>query len=55
MRDKGGSLKIRRRYVFEFASTGDARYQGIVSLLGNQLLELEMDAHIIPDNEGPHS
>lgn len=48
-RDDQGSLKLRRRYSFEFTSTGQARYQGKIELFGNRLQKMELDAHIIPE------
>jgi hypothetical protein len=48
-RDDKGTLRLRRRYSFEFASTGQERYQGVISLAGMRLLSLDLDAHIIPD------
>ena len=48
-RDEDGSLKLRRRYNFEFTSTGQSRYQGTVELFGNRLQKLELEAHIIPE------
>jgi len=50
-RDEIGSLKIRRRYVFEFSSTGQARYQGEIVLLGHILKSMELEAHILPEDE----
>ena len=32
-----GNFAMRRTYQFEFSSTGDRRYQGIIVLLGLQL------------------
>jgi len=43
-RDPGGSLRIRRSYRFEYATSGDRRYQGLVVMLGSQLQVLKMDA-----------
>lgn len=50
-RNDQGSLILRRRYSFEFTSTGQARYQGRIELLGKHLEKLELDAYIIPDDE----
>jgi len=41
VRDETGALGLRRRYSFEFTSTGETRYQGRVLLLGGRLLSLE--------------
>lgn len=51
VRDETGALKIRRRYGFEFTSTGESRYQGTIILIGLSLQSLEMEAYIIPDDE----
>ena len=54
VRDETGSLKMRRRYRFEFASTGSERYQGIIVLNGQSLQSMELEAHILPeDNDSP--
>lgn len=50
-RDSEGSLKMRRCYDFEFASTGQARYKGSIELLGHQLQHFELEAHILPSDE----
>ncbi|WP_417585237.1 DUF3301 domain-containing protein [Nitrincola sp.] len=43
-----GQLTIKRRYVFEFTSTGDERYQGNIELLGSRMRHIEVDAHRVP-------
>ena len=42
-RDPGGTLRIRRSYRFEYSSSGDRRYQGLVVMLGTQLQILKME------------
>ena len=55
VRSPTGIMALRRRYQFEFASTGQARYRGEVVLLGQQIISLEMEPHILPDSEQrPH-
>ncbi len=49
-RDDEGSLRLRRRYGFEFTSTGEARSQGTVELFGFKLQNLHLDAHMLPEN-----
>jgi hypothetical protein len=49
-RDEQGILRLRRRYGFEFTSTGQERYEGIISLAGMRMLSLDLDAHIVPDD-----
>ncbi len=36
---------LLRRYVFEFSSTGDERYEGRVTTLGRRVTSVEVDAH----------
>ncbi len=42
-RDAEGRLVFRRVYRFEFASTGDERYQGIVILLGMRMQSVQLE------------
>jgi len=49
-RDASGSLRLRRRYAFEFTSTGEARYAGLVELIGRKLQRIELEAHILPED-----
>jgi hypothetical protein len=51
IRDEAGSLMLRRRYRFEFSSTGSARYQGTIELRGQRLQSMELEAHIIPEDD----
>jgi hypothetical protein len=51
VRDETGSLGIRRRYSFEFTSTGEARNQGTIVLLGSIVKSLDLEAHIMPDQD----
>ena len=50
-RGASGKLVLRRRYNFEFTSTGAARYQGIVVFLGKNLQQFTLEPHILPDQE----
>lgn len=50
-RGETGSLQLRRRYAFEFTSTGEQRYQGLIELSGRRLQSIELEAHILPDSE----
>lgn len=50
-RNEFGSLQLRRRYGFEFTSTGEARYQGMIELSGRRLQRIELEAHILPDSQ----
>lgn len=51
VRSPNGILALRRRYQFEFTSTGQARYRGEIVLLGQHIVSLEMEPHIMPDSE----
>jgi len=43
-RDPRGTLRIRRSYRFEYATSGDRRYQGLVVMLGSHLQVLKMES-----------
>lgn len=51
VRDQKDSLIFRRRYSFEFTSTGEVRYQGRVVLYGAILHRMDLEAYIIPDDD----
>jgi len=46
-RDSNNRLRLQREYLFEFTSTGEARYQGKVTLLGQQVGDTELQAYSI--------
>ncbi|MFI3220547.1 MAG: DUF3301 domain-containing protein [Methylococcales bacterium] len=46
-RNAAGRWQVYRCYAFEFASTGEDRYQGICTVLGDRVLSIEMDAYRI--------
>ena len=48
-RNSLGRLNFYREYQFEFTSTGEYRYKGIVKLLGKHLLDIEMEPYQIAD------
>jgi len=50
VRDEEGSLRLRRRYNFEFTSTGAARSQGTIELHGMRLHKLHLDPHMLPND-----
>ncbi len=54
VRDDEGALRLRRRYNFEFTSTGEARTQGNVELLGMRLYKLHLDPHMLPNESDRH-
>jgi hypothetical protein len=45
--DQFGKWQLRRRYQFEFTSTGRQRYRGEMSLLGMSLDSIELEAYAI--------
>lgn len=49
-RNESGSMQLRRRYGFEFTSTGEERYTGMIELSGRRLQSIQVQAHILPDN-----
>jgi hypothetical protein len=49
IRADSGTLSLRRRYAFEFTSTGQERYKGSVELQGRQLSHFALAPHILPD------
>lgn len=44
-RDARGRLRVWRRFLFEFATTGQYRYTGRVILLGWHVESIQLDAH----------
>lgn len=55
VRGEEGGLIIRRRYAFEFTSTGEERYQGLIEIVGPKMTRIELQPHIIPENQDqPH-
>ena len=51
IRTSDGQLRFRRRYHFEFTSTGMIRNKGQVELIGRKVKGIELEAHILPENE----
>ena len=50
-RTETGNLTLRRRYQFEFSSTGTQRYQGVLVLLGTNLKSIELEAYELPNQD----
>jgi len=50
-RTEAGDLTLRRRYQFEFSSTGTQRYQGVLVLLGMNLKSIELEAYELPNQD----
>ena len=49
IRSKEGSIQLRRRYHFEFTSTGEVRNKGIIELVGRKIQDIKIEAHIMPN------
>lgn len=49
VRNDEGSLTLRRRYHFEFTSTGELRSQGKVEFHGMRLHKLHLDPYTLPE------
>lgn len=48
-RNTDGALQLRRRYDFEFTSTGEERYKGSIELSGNRLQGITVPPHILSE------
>lgn len=44
-RDRGGSVRVRRSFEFEFTSTGDDRYHGCTIMLGRRVESIHLQPH----------
>ena len=51
IRASEGVLRLRRRYHFEFTSTGQIRNKGTIELIGRKIQSIHLEAHIIPSEE----
>jgi len=40
-----GGLAIKRRYEFDFTSTGEDRYQGEIVIFGRHIEHIKLDTH----------
>lgn len=49
-RDDSGHLRLQRHYSFEFSSTGNERYPGMVCVRGRQLVAIEMAPYAVPED-----
>lgn len=47
VRDASGAIRLRRRYSFEFTSTGEERYRGTILMLGIRKLQMELEPYVI--------
>jgi hypothetical protein len=50
-RNAGGSLSVRRRYQFEFSSTGERRYLGLLTMVGTKLKSIETETYQLPHSD----
>ena len=50
-RDQHGNLAWRRRYEFEFTSTGETRHRGLLILIGSSVRSLELEPHPMPEQD----
>jgi hypothetical protein len=48
VRNQAGAMSLRRIYQFEFSSTGEQRYLGLVTMIGARLDGIEMEPHVLP-------
>lgn len=48
-RDVKGKIAIYREYQFEFSSTGEFRYKGVVRLLGQFLIDVDLEPYQFND------
>lgn len=46
-KDKAGKLQIHRTFLFEFSATGDERYNGKISMLGQRVESIYMEPYRI--------
>ncbi len=46
-KNAAGKWQVYRCYAFEFASTGDERYNGVCTVLGDRVLSIEMQPYRI--------
>ncbi|MFO7527677.1 MAG: DUF3301 domain-containing protein [Marinobacter sp.] len=44
-RDDHGKLRVWRRFLFDFTSTGEERYTGRIIMLGSKILNMELEPH----------
>jgi hypothetical protein len=44
-KNAAGRWQVFRCYTFEFASTGEERYRGVCTLLGDRVLSIEMETY----------
>jgi hypothetical protein len=47
-RNVDGALSVRRRYQFEFSSTGEQRYLGLLTMAGSKLKSIDTETYQLP-------
>jgi hypothetical protein len=50
-KNPNGNFVMRRSYEFEFTSTGERRYQGIIVLSGLYLESIQLETYVLPDSD----
>jgi hypothetical protein len=50
-RDSNGHVRFWRSYKFEFSSTGNERYHGLIVLLGRSVESIELEPYRLPEAE----
>lgn len=46
-RGASGSIMIITKYGFEFATTGERRYKGVMEFAGKKRLSIELEPHVV--------
>ncbi|MGR9012188.1 MAG: DUF3301 domain-containing protein [Gammaproteobacteria bacterium] len=49
IRDRGGNMRVRRAFLFEFSSTGNERYNGACIMLGRRVETIHMEPYRIDE------
>ncbi len=49
-RDPTGIMRVRRRFLFEFSSTGNERYNGVCIMLGQRVESIQMEPYRIDES-----
>ncbi|QBM19022.1 hypothetical protein MARI_31650 [Marinobacter sp. JH2] len=44
-RDDTGSVRVWRRFLFDFTTTGEERYTGRIIMLGRKIIQMELEPH----------
>jgi hypothetical protein len=47
-KNDSGALSVRRRYQFEFSSTGEQRYLGLLTMVGSKLKSIDTETYQLP-------